>query len=87
MKVAFNELRKNKDTRKKFILLTEDFSDITKDIRIETVNDIMRETMNSRAGECLELFPEKHTGRHPKKGAGQSLRAALQASSKATKLK
>ena len=87
MKVAFNELRKNEDIRKKFLLLTEDFSDISKDIRLETINDLIRKTMNSRAGACLELFAEKHIGHYAKKGAGQSLRAALQASSKATKLK
>ena len=43
--------------------------------------------VNSRSGACLELFAEKHIGHYAKKGAGQSLRAALQASSKAKKLK
>ena len=87
MKVASNEMRKNDKIRKKFLLLTEDFSDISEGIRLETINDLIRKTMNSRAGACLDLFAEKHIGHYAKKGAGQSLRAALQASSKATKLK
>ena len=43
--------------------------------------------MNARAGACFQLFTEKHIGRYAKKRVGQSLGAALPASSKVKKLK